>query len=136
MGCSFRDSADNLSFSIVGLTYNPDHKEKYFYKYYDTSLYAQPPTDDDLFEYTAAKELLSDPDILFLQNTPPAVVETPDAGPSARPSLNLVPIGFVRPDVCPTKDTIFLPGKPRAQKSPPASPTATRSQFSKKTTFN
>ena len=40
MGCSFRDSADNLSFSIVGLAYNPDYKEKYFYEYYDTSLYA------------------------------------------------------------------------------------------------
>ena len=53
--------------------------------------------------------------ILFLPKTPP-VVETPDFGPSAGPLLNLVTIGFVRPDVCPTRDTIFLPGKPRAHK--------------------
>ena len=37
--CSFHDNADNLSFKIVGITYNPDFKEEYFYKYYDTSLY-------------------------------------------------------------------------------------------------
>ena len=132
VNCSFHDTADNLSFKIVRITYNPDFKEKYFYKYYDTSLYTTPPIDDNLFEYTSTKELWSDPDIIFLPKSSPVVAPSPpDVGPSTRPSLNLVTIGYVRPDVCPRKEMFFLPGKPRANKSPPATP-ITRSQYFRK----
>ena len=55
----------------------------------------------------------------------------PDVGPSARSSLNLVTVGYVRPDVCPRKEMFFLPGKPTANKSPPTTP-ITRSQYFRK----
>ena len=85
-------TADNLSFKIVRI------------KYYDMSLYTTPPIDDNLFEYTSTKKLWSEPDIIFLPKSSP-VVAPPDVGPSTRPSLNLVTRGYVRPDVCPNKDT-------------------------------
>ena len=75
IGKSFHDSSVDDTFRIVHLTYNPDFKEKYFYKYYDVEKYQDPPMDDSLFDYTSAVGLFSDPNIVFFPNTPP-VVET------------------------------------------------------------
>ena len=60
----------NATFHTVHLTYNPDFKEKYFYKYYDVDKYQDPPTDDSLFEYISAVGLLTDPDIVFIPVSP------------------------------------------------------------------
>ena len=51
VGRTFNDTADHLTFRIVGLAYNPD-LAKYFFKHFETTLYSNSPTDDDLFEYT------------------------------------------------------------------------------------
>ena len=87
--------ADNLTYCIVGLAYNPDFKTKYFFKYYDTALYSTPPTDDDLFEYTPITEILSDSDNIFLPPDTPNVCP----GPSDPVRMNLVTVGFVDPNV-------------------------------------
>jgi len=93
---------DNLTFCIAELSYNPDFKTKYFFKYFDSALYPTPPTDDDLYEYTPITEILSDSDYIFL---PP---DTP--GPSTPARINLVTVGFVDPHV---KSNRWLPGPPR-----------------------
>ena len=91
----FKDIADNLTFCIVGLAYNPDFKAKYFFKYFDTALYSTTPTDDDLFEYTPITEILSDSDNVFL----PPDTRNVCPGPSAPARINLVTVGFVDPNV-------------------------------------
>lgn len=86
--CSFGGTAD-ATFRIVKLTYDPDFRENYFCRYFDTSKYQDSPTDDTLYEYTSAMGLLSDPDIVFIPASPhPPVC----SGPSVPAPINLVTV--------------------------------------------
>ena len=108
----------NATFRIVNLTYNPDFKEKYFYKYYDIEKYQDPPSDDSLFEYTSAVGLFSDPDIVFIPIPSPSPVCT---GPPTPTKINLVIVGLVDPNA---KSTRYFLGPPRSR--------ITRAQYFKK----